>query len=247
MRFPARPLLAITLLIVAAVALAPAALLDAPIEHASEGRLRLSDASGLWWRGAGTLAIADGNVRIPIGWRLDPASLLRGERVVQIVDGRTGAAIGTLIESHGERRVHNVHLDVPATAFAALDRRLATIAFGGQATLDVPSFALRDNVPAEGLRAAWNRARVVVSDNIIDLGTVTVVATPRGQAMLGAIQNVGGDVVVTGTLEEKASGLDVALTLRPTTGAPDGVRTLVQTLGATDATGGVSVTWHAGR
>jgi hypothetical protein len=247
MRFPTHPLIAITFLIVAAVALAPAALLDAPIEHASEGRLRLSDASGLWWRGAGTLAIADGTVRIPIGWRLDSASLLRGERVVQVVDGRTGAAIGTLMESRGERRVQNLHLDVPATTLAGLDRRLATFAFGGQATLDVPSFASRDNVPADGLRATWSRARIVVADNVIDLGTVTVVATPRGQAIFGTIQNVGGDVLVTGTLEEHASGIDVALTLRPTTAAPDGVGTLLQTLGPADGTGGVSVTWHAGR
>lgn len=246
----ARPLIGFGLLAVAAAAFAPATLIDARVRQASEGRLRLGDASGSWWRGAGTLATADGSARMPLAWRVHVGALLRGARVVDLRDRHTGEALATVTEHDGEIALQDVHIVIPAAELSALDRRLAAATFGGALALDVPILASNARgLRADGLRAAWDRARIVVSDIVLDAGTVTLVTTsgePGGGRGSGTIQNTGGDVVVAGTVRESANGIDVALTLRPTATTADNVRAVLPLLGTPDGTGAVNVTWHAG-
>ena len=246
-----RPLIGFGLLAVAAATFAPAALLDARIRETSEGRLRLGDARGWWWRGAGTLATADGAGRMPLAWRVHVAELVRGARVVDLQDPQTGRILGTVIAHDREMALQDVHIVIPAAALGALDRRLAAVTFGGALALDVPMLTSNaGGLRADGLRATWDRARIIVSDIVVDAGTVTLATTsagePGGGRGTGTIQNVGGDVVVAGTLRESGTGIDVALTLRPTVNSADNVRALLPLFGTPDGTGGVNVTWHAG-
>src|SRR4051794_7351149 len=132
----ARRLIGVALLAITAVAFAPAALVDARIHQASEGRLRLSDASGWWWRGSGILALADGSARMPIAWRVNVARLLRGARVLHLHDPQTDAALGTVIERDEEIALQDAHVVIPAAALRALDRRLEAMTFGGSLSLD---------------------------------------------------------------------------------------------------------------
>lgn len=86
----ATSLLAVTSAVVAAVGFAPASFADFALQRLSEGRLRVADASGTVWRGAGRLVIADqqapaqgatlSGVVIPgaIRWQLSPRALLVG-------------------------------------------------------------------------------------------------------------------------------------------------------------------------
>src|SRR3954469_16808269 len=137
----ARPLIGFALLAVAAAALAPATLIDGRIRPAPDGRLLLSNASGWWWRGAGTLTIADGSARMPLAWRVRVGELLWGARVVDLQDPQTGRALGTGAEHDGEIALQDVHVVIPAAALGALDRRLAAVTFGGALALDAPRFA----------------------------------------------------------------------------------------------------------
>ncbi len=248
----ARPLIGFGLLAVAAAAFAPAALLDARIREASDGRLRLGDARGWWWRGAGTLVTADGTGRMPLGWRVHVGELLRGVRVVDLQDPQTGKILGTVIARDREIRLQDVHIVIPAAALGAFDRRLAAVTLGGALALDVPTFTSNaGGLRADGLRATWDRARIVVSDIVVDAGVVTLATPsagePGGGRGTGRMQNVGGDVGVAGTLRENANGIDLALTLRPTGNTTDNVRGLLPLFGTPDGTGSVNVTWHAGR
>jgi type II secretion system (T2SS) protein N len=247
-----RALIGFALLAIAAAFCAPAALLDARIQQASQGRLRLSDASGWWWRGAGTLATADGTARMPLAWRVHVAELLRGAHVIDLHDPRTGAALGNAIERDGAIALHDVHIVIPAAALAALDPRLAAVTFGGALALDASMLTSNaGGVRADGLRGAWDRARIVVSDIVVDAGRVTIATTSVGASGGGTgtgtstIENVGGELVVAGTLRESANGIDLALTLRPTATTPDNVRSLLPLLGTPDGTGGVNVMWHS--
>src|SRR5512141_2656958 len=62
---------------VAAVRLAPAALVDVCAARMTGDRLRLERADGTVWQGRGILAA--GTAKLPIAWRLDAWPLLRGE------------------------------------------------------------------------------------------------------------------------------------------------------------------------
>ncbi len=246
----ARPLIGFGLLAIAAAAFAPAALLDARIREASEGRLRLADARGCWWRGAGTLASADGAGRMPLAWRVHVGELLRGARVVDLQDPQTGKILGTVIAHDREMALQDAHMVIPAAALGALDRRLAAVTLGGAFALDVPMLTSNAaGLRADGLRARWDRARIIVSDIVVDAGTVTLATASTSEAGggrgTGTIQNVGGDVVVAGTLRENGNGVDLALTLRPRAHTADNVRALLPLFGPPDGTGGVNVTWHA--
>ena len=63
----------VVVLAAAAFAFAPAALLDRALAMRTQDRLRFVDASGVWWKGGGAIATADGSARLPIAWRVDPA------------------------------------------------------------------------------------------------------------------------------------------------------------------------------
>lgn len=70
--------LAILAIFVAAVAvLAPASLVEAPLAARTQNRVRLSESTGFWWKGRGTLALGDGSARLPIAWRMELPPLLR--------------------------------------------------------------------------------------------------------------------------------------------------------------------------
>jgi general secretion pathway protein N len=74
--------------LIALATFAPATLLDARLDQASGGRLRLALAQGSLWSGAGWIEVrdADGTAGIarPVAWRLLPASLLRGRLAVEV-------------------------------------------------------------------------------------------------------------------------------------------------------------------
>jgi general secretion pathway protein N len=62
---------------------APATLIDARLQQASDGRLRLAESSGTLWSGTGQVEVRDANrqsgIAKSIAWRVRPAYLLRGK------------------------------------------------------------------------------------------------------------------------------------------------------------------------
>src|SRR5512147_613221 len=85
-----RSLLVIGIGLYAAVLIvrAPATLVDAGLQQASNGRLRLAQAQGTIWTGAGFIEFRDVNGRSAIAtnvaWRVLPESLWRGRYVCEI-------------------------------------------------------------------------------------------------------------------------------------------------------------------
>jgi len=70
------------------VATAPATLLDAGLQQASDGRLRLAEARGTLWSGSGKIEIRDANRRSGIAsnvaWHILPLHALRGRLLYQV-------------------------------------------------------------------------------------------------------------------------------------------------------------------
>src|SRR5690349_18367178 len=70
------------------IALAPATLIDARLESASEGRLRLAGAQGGLWAGAGWIELRDvhgtGAIAGRVSWRVLFAPLVRARLVAEV-------------------------------------------------------------------------------------------------------------------------------------------------------------------
>jgi hypothetical protein len=240
-----RFLLGALVLSAAAVLLAPAALLDAPLAHRTGKQLRLTDARGVWWNGQGIVASANGAARIPLAWRIDPSALARGALVVRIRDADTAAAFGTLSLGRESVDIRDLRLNVPASAAAAVDSRLEAIALGGNVVLEVPAYVLRGDSRAGEIDASWQRARIVASGTDVDLGTVTLDSAPVDGGSAGTIRNAGGDVSIAGTFSDRAGMLDASVTITPAATAPQSIRTLLPLLGPPDGSGGVRIAWRS--
>ena len=241
MRSALRLTLGIGVLAIAAIALAPATIVDAIIAGNTAQHVRLSEATGLWWHGRGTLVIEE-STRVPLAWRVSLRRLLQNALVIDLIDVDR-APIGTITANEGKLDVRELRAPVPATLLAAFDRSRVPIVMGGAITLDVPQLTMHGAMPSGNLRATWNRARIVVGDVVVNLGLVSLAAVPSDGGLSGTLQNTGGDVVLTGTLTSRNGQNDVALRIRPTAATPESVRAMLPLLGSPDSAGGVQVTW----
>ena len=237
----------IVVLVAAVAAFAPAALLDAPLAAFTQRRLRLADATGLWWHGHGAVASTDGAVRIPVSWNIDGAALARGRFVVRIGDAGDGALRATLTLGTARSDARDVHARVPAMMLATLDPRLQTLTPGGTIVVDAPSLSRSSGAVTGMLDAKWMNARLVTGAAIVDVGTVALTANLAMQSATATIGNTGGDVAVAGTIADRAGILDADVVLRATPTASVETRNALAMLGAPDATGAVRVVWRASR
>ena len=107
--------------VLALAALAPATLLDARLERASGGRLRLAEAQGSVWSGTGSIEMRDADGRSGVSkrlaWRVLPESLLRGSLQVEIELEQDGKPF-RLAFSPSRIDIADAAISLPAAAFA---------------------------------------------------------------------------------------------------------------------------------
>ena len=236
--------LALLAALIAAVALlAPASLVEAPLAARTQNRVRLVDSAGFWWKGHGTLAFGDGSARLPIAWRIELMPLLRGLLVAHAVDDAAPMSLGTITATAQRVDLRDARVRIPAHVVATLDPRMQGMAVGGTILIDAPFLAV-GSTPSGQLHAAWERARIVLGETVVDLGTVSLNAAPAGVGLTGTIGNTGGDIVVTGTVNARESGIDAALSLRPNAATPTTLREMLPRFGSPDGSGGVRIAWH---
>jgi hypothetical protein len=242
-----RVLLTAIILGAAAIAFAPAALLDAPLAARTGDRLRLVDAGGFWWNGQGVVSTADGRARIPVAWRIEMGPLAQGLVVIRLAGVDAAAPSGIATTGRDGTHIRDLRLRVPAAVVGAVDPRLQSVALGGNVAVDVPSFAASGTRHTGSVNATWENARLVSAATVVDLGTVSLTASPTGNGVAGTVRNTGGDVAIDGTLTDRTGVLEAILTLKPAGAAPDAVRSVLPLLGVPDGSGGARVTWRSGR
>lgn len=230
-----------------AAGIAPAALLDGPLAARTQQRLRFVDATGVWWRGRGVVASADGLLRMPIDWKLDPGELARGSIVVLVGRADDAPLHGALTLRSAGFDVRDLRARLPASVLAAFDSRLQSVTPGGSITVVAPLVSAAGDRVAGSIDAAWTRARVVIGDVVADLGSVTLKSSPANQPWTATIHNTGGDVAVTGTVIDRNGATEGTFDLRPAATAAGAVRNALSLLGAPDASGVVHVAWRSRR
>lgn len=142
--------------------IAPATLIDAGLQRASNGRLRLADAHGTVWAGAAKLEIRDAGSRHGvakiISWRILPESAWRGRLVCEIeLDQSTPRRFPVAI-SPSQFEITNADVEFPAAGLSVAIAQLAPLRLTGDVLLHISSLAIGRNDVRGNATLQWRAA-----------------------------------------------------------------------------------------
>jgi len=184
----------------ALVALAPATLIDAGLQRAGDGRLRLAEARGSLWSGAGWIEVRDAHGRAGIArrlaWRVLPESLLRGRLVAQIeLDQAAKPFPVTLTLTRIE--IAGARLHLPAAALGLGMPRLAPLRLSGEVLVDIPQLALEPGRMQGDATLQWRAAGSALTP-VSPLGDYEVRFKAAGSAVHAALRTLEGPLQLEG-------------------------------------------------
>jgi len=238
-------LLVLAVAIATVVAFLPASLVDGRIASATQGKMRLADATGTVWDGRGVLTDSAGTWRLPLGWTISKADVLRGTHAVVLhpVDGAASPAGVVEVVDNGVR-LRDLRVEMPAQALMSALPMRPMPAFGGTIAVAANDVTWSDKAKAGAVEAHWRGARVAAGDNVADLGTVDLTATPQDSRITGKLTNSDGDVRVDGTVNIAGGAVAVDATVAPNPGAPANIARALASAGTPDANGTVRIGWR---
>lgn len=184
----------------ALLATAPATFVDAALQRASEGRLRLAEAQGTLWSGAGLLEIRDARgqsgIAREIAWRVVPQSLLRARIVCDVKLERASRRFPVTLSMSG-LELANAELDVPAAALGLAMPRLAPLGLTGEVLIHVASLAItRDAVVGEAIMR-WRAAGSTLTP-VSPLGNYELRIDGEGRTARAVLRTVAGPLQLDG-------------------------------------------------
>lgn len=145
----------------ALIAFAPATLIDASLERATEGRLRLTEARGTIWSGAGQLDIRGANRRSgiakSIAWRVRPAYLLLGQLRCEVELDQAAKRFALTI-SAGRVELAEADISLPAAALSLGVPRLAPLGLTGDVLLHIARLSIGRAAIQGNAVLQWNAA-----------------------------------------------------------------------------------------
>ena len=140
---------------------APATLADGALQRASRGRLKLAEAQGTLWAGAGRIEIRDaaGHVGLSkrLAWRLRPGELLRTQLRYDVELGR-GSQPFPMIATWSHIELANVEIDLPAEALSLGLPRLAPLDLTGELNLKIASLSIGRSTTRGDAELQWRTA-----------------------------------------------------------------------------------------
>lgn len=232
-------------IVAAILSFLPASLVDRRIDAASQGKLRLADASGTVWKGRGLLTDSAGTWRVPVGWSIAKADVLRGIHALSLrpVDGAS-APQGSVEWVDDGVRIRGLAAEAPAQALAWVLPARALPTLGGTIFVSGSQFAWNAKESSGTLDAHWRGARLVAGDVVADLGTVDLALAPQDKRLSGRLTNSGGEVRIDGTLTITVTDINVDATIAPAPDAPPQIARALASLGTPGAGGSVRITWR---
>jgi general secretion pathway protein N len=243
-----------SLLLLALSIMAPAALLDGRLDALSAGKLRLSNASGTLWNGAGDVRVLPGNTRMSVAWHVDAWPLLRGELrgTLSVLDA---AAPASFTLSRSEKVLRNVTLALPAgVLLSAAGVPVALATAGGNVSLRIGELTWRDDRVDGQLALRWDQATLQATpvglrlSPRVALGDVRFDGTGQGSAIAGTLTNAGGDIEINGTASVSPTGTArVDAIVRPRTGIDadraNAIGLALGAIGQPDGSGAFRIRW----
>jgi hypothetical protein len=242
MRRLAWVLFALLAFLAALAAFAPASLLDAQVQDASGGTMRLTAASGTIWRGTGRVAAASGGWSVPVGWTLAPLPLLRGEFDFSLAAPDGMDVPRGRVRVRGDAvRCEQVAFAFPADALRGLFARVPGLKLGGEIAAQADDFAFSGAGGEGRLIAQWRNANVRALGIDAAMGSVTFDAAAAGGKIEARVTNTGGETRVEGILRFAANGVAGDVLFTPLAPASADLFRVLRMVGGQEAGGAVRV------
>jgi general secretion pathway protein N len=184
----------------ALIATAPATLVDASLQRASHGRLRLAEAQGTLWSGSGQIEIRDtggrSGVAKSLAWRVVPESLLRG-RVVCEVELDKSAKRFPVTVSLSRIEVANAEINLPAAVLGLGVPKLAPLGLTGDVLLRVASLSIERKEMHGNATLQWHDAGSVLTP-ISPLGDYELRLDGEGATVHAYLRTIQGPLRLEG-------------------------------------------------
>lgn len=186
--------------IAALIVLAPATLIDARLERASDGRLRLAEAQGSLWSGAGWVEIRDAHGRAGVArrlaWRVLPESLLRGRLVAEVELDQAAKPFPVTI-SLSRIEIADAGINLPAAALGLGMPKLAAFRLTGDVRVDIPHLSLERGRMDGDATLQWRAAGSALTP-ISPFGEYEVHFKAVGPAVHAALRTLEGPLQLEG-------------------------------------------------
>lgn len=181
-------------------AMAPATLLDARVERASGGRIRLAEARGTLWSGTAVVEVLDGAGRAefaaPVAWRIGARSLLRARLVYGVAVGSPASRF-TVAISPREIELENVDLRLPAAALGLGAPKLAVLGPTGAVRLHVARLAAGARRVEGGATLEWRNAGSALTP-VAPLGDYELRIQGEGRSVRATLRTLKGPLRLEG-------------------------------------------------
>jgi len=184
----------------ALIAFAPATLVDARLERASGGRLRLAEAQGSLWSGAGWIEIRDAHGRAGVAkrlaWRVLPGSLLRARLVAEVELDQAARPFPVTI-SLSRIEIADAGISVPAAVLGLGMPRIAPLRLTGDVLVDIPRLSVERGRMDGDATLKWRAAGSALTP-ISPLGDYEVRFKAVGPAVHAALRTLEGPLQLDG-------------------------------------------------
>ena len=185
---------------VALIATVPATLVDAGLQRASQGRLRLAEAQGTLWSGSGQIEIRDAGGRTGIAksfaWRVAPESLLRGRLVCEVGLEQAAKHFPVTI-SLSRIELANADISLPATVLGLAVPKLAPLGLTGDVQIHVTSLSIARDGMQGNATLQWRAAGSALSP-VSPLGDYELRLEGEGPAVRVSLRTLQGPLQLDG-------------------------------------------------
>jgi general secretion pathway protein N len=184
----------------ALIALAPATLIDVRLQRASDGRLRLAEAQGSLWSGAGWIEIRDAGGRAGVAkrlaWRVLPESLPRARLVAEVELDQAAKPFPVSI-SLSRMEIADARVSVPAAVLGLGMPRLAPLRLSGEVLVNISHLSLERGRMEGDATLQWRAAGSALTP-ISPLGDYEVRIKAAGSAVHAALSTLEGPLLLEG-------------------------------------------------
>ena len=185
----------------ALIALLPATLLDAVVQDASKGRIRLTEARGTLWSGSGRIEIRDaGGISgygKPVTWRALPLALLRAQLACELVLDPGSPPI-RLSAARSGLHLSQADIRLPAAAAGLALPKLALLRLGGELRVQVTELVIDGGAMRGSALLEWRAAASALSP-VSPLGDYALELQGEGPITRATLRTLKGPLHLDGT------------------------------------------------
>ena len=182
------------------IVMAPATLVDGLLAKATGGQVRLAEASGSVWSGAGRIQLLDrsrqSGVDKEIDWHWLPRELLQGRLACEVGLDRSPRHF-QIAASRARIDVTDANFRVPAAVLAIVEPRLAPFGLGGEFDVHIAELKITDADVQAAALIIW-RAATSAHTKVSPLGDYELRVEHAGLASSARLRTLGGPLQLDG-------------------------------------------------